>query len=73
MQRGIHNLGLVLPSDEKLTLVLLASITLEAVLFHAYALFTVFLPIFKCILEDMFCVMIVMLFLVKNSLVKKEM
>jgi hypothetical protein len=34
---------------------LLASITLEIIPFCAYALFSVLLPIFKCILEVMFC------------------
>jgi hypothetical protein len=48
-------LGLVLQSCQKLTLSLLATITLKAVLLCAYALFPVLLPFFKCILEVVFC------------------
>jgi hypothetical protein len=48
--------GTVLPSGQKLTLGLLATITLEIVPFCAYALIPVLLPFFKCILEVMFCV-----------------
>jgi hypothetical protein len=33
----------------------LATITLEEVFFHAYALFPALLPLFKCILEAVFC------------------
>jgi hypothetical protein len=46
---------LVLPSGQKLTLGLLATITLEVVLFCTYASFPVLLPFFKCILEVMLC------------------
>jgi hypothetical protein len=45
----------MLSSSQKLTLSLLAAITLEVVSFHAYAPFPVFLPLFKCFLEVMFC------------------
>jgi hypothetical protein len=45
----------VLPSGHKLTLCLLATITLEVVPFRAYAQFPAFLPFFKCILEVVFC------------------
>jgi hypothetical protein len=44
----------VLPSGQKLTLGLVATITLEVVLFHMYALFPALLPFFKCILEVLF-------------------
>jgi hypothetical protein len=97
----------MLPSGQKLTLGLLATITLEVVPFYTYTLFPALLPFLKCILEVVFfdgvqhhlqfcldhlncavmeayqfylqsgkqrkvgCVrMKVMLFLVKNSLVK---
>jgi hypothetical protein len=45
----------VLPSGQKLTLDLLATINLEAVPFRAYAPSLAFLQFFKCILEVMFC------------------
>jgi hypothetical protein len=47
--------GLVLPSDKKLTLGLLAAITLEVVPFCEYARFLAFLPFLKCIMEIVFC------------------
>jgi hypothetical protein len=46
-------LGLVVLSGQKLTLGLLASITLKVVLFCMYA--PALLPFFKCILGVMFC------------------
>jgi hypothetical protein len=45
----------VLPCGEKLTLGLLANITLEVAPFCAYASFPALLPILKCILEVVFC------------------
>jgi hypothetical protein len=45
----------VLPSGQKLTLGLMATITLEVVPFPTYALFSAPLVIFKCMLEVMFC------------------
>jgi hypothetical protein len=48
----------VLPSGQKLTLSLLATITLKVVPFHVYdvyAPFPVLLPFLKCILEVVFC------------------
>jgi hypothetical protein len=45
----------VLSSGEKLTLGLLATITLDLDTFRAYAPFPVLLPFLKCILEVMFC------------------
>jgi hypothetical protein len=47
--------GLVLPSGRKLTLGLLATITLEVVPFRAYAPFPALLSFFKCNLEVVFC------------------
>jgi hypothetical protein len=46
---------LVLPSGQKLTLGLLATITLEVDPFLVYAQFPALLPFLKCILEVMFC------------------
>jgi hypothetical protein len=100
----------VLLSGQKVTLGILATSTLEAVPFRAYAPFPALLPFLKCILEVVFCEGVqhsmrfcldhlnsvkmtafkfylqleetekwggwgttVMLFLVKYSLVKKEM
>jgi hypothetical protein len=48
-------LVLVLPSGQKLTLGLLAAITVKVVPFCAYARFPEFLPFFKCVLEVVFC------------------
>jgi hypothetical protein len=83
----------VLPSGQKLTLSLLATITLRVTHFRTYAQFLLLLPFFKSILEVMFCQdqfncvkmaafqfylqsgkrrMTVMLFSVKNSLVRNE-
>jgi hypothetical protein len=45
----------VLSSGQKLTLVLLATITLEVVPFRACAPFPAPLPFFKCILEVVIC------------------
>jgi uncharacterized membrane protein len=45
----------MLPTAKKLTLSLLATITLKVVTFHVYAPFSVLLPFFKCILEISFC------------------
>jgi hypothetical protein len=45
----------VLPFGQKLTLGLLATITLEVVLIRAYAPFPALLSFFKCILEVVFC------------------
>jgi hypothetical protein len=42
-------------SCQRLTLGLLATITLEVVPFHAYALLLELMSFFKCILEVMFC------------------
>jgi hypothetical protein len=47
--------GLVLSCGLKLTLGLLATITLKVVPFLEYALFPELLPFLKCILEDVFC------------------
>jgi hypothetical protein len=48
-------MGLVLPSGQKLTLDLLATITLEVVPFRAYAQFPALLSFFVCILEAVSC------------------
>jgi hypothetical protein len=45
----------VLPTGEKLTLCLLANITLEVSPFCAYMSFLALLQFFKCILEVVFC------------------
>jgi hypothetical protein len=45
----------VLPSGKKLTLSLLATITLDVVPFRAYSPFLAHLPFLKCILEVLFC------------------
>jgi hypothetical protein len=45
----------VLPSGQKVTLGLLATINFEVVPFRAYTPFPALLPFFKCILEVMFC------------------
>jgi hypothetical protein len=45
----------VLPSGQKLTLGLLATIFLEAVTLRAYAPFPALLNFFKCILDVVFC------------------
>jgi hypothetical protein len=45
----------MLPSGQKLTLGLLATIALEIVPFLTYAPFPALLPFFKCILEVVFC------------------
>jgi hypothetical protein len=45
----------VLLSGQKLTLGLLATITLEVVPFHVYAPLSALLPFLKCILEVVFC------------------
>jgi hypothetical protein len=45
----------MLPSGQKLTLDLLATITLKAVPFRMYAQFKVLLSFFKCTLKAMFC------------------
>jgi hypothetical protein len=45
----------VSPTVQKLTLDLLATITLKAVPLHAYATFIALLPFFKCIQKVMFC------------------
>jgi hypothetical protein len=47
-------LGLLLPSDQKLTLSLLATVTLEVVPFLAYASFPMLPTFFKCILGVVF-------------------
>jgi hypothetical protein len=47
--------GLILPSSQKLTLGLLATITLQVALFHSYEPSPVLLPVFKSILEVVFC------------------
>jgi hypothetical protein len=44
-----------MPFGQKLTLGLLAIITLEEVPFRAYAPFSVLQPFFTCILEIVFC------------------
>jgi hypothetical protein len=44
----------MLPSGQKLTFGLLATIAFEVVLFRAYALFPALLPFLKCIVEVMF-------------------
>jgi hypothetical protein len=46
--------GLVLPSGQKTTLGLLATITFEVVPFRAYAPFPALLPFLKCILDVVF-------------------
>jgi hypothetical protein len=45
----------VLSSGQKLTFGQLATITFEVVLFHMYSWLTALLPLFKCILEVLFC------------------
>jgi hypothetical protein len=45
----------VLPSGQRLTLGLLATVTLEVVSFRSYALFSALLPFFKCVMEVVFC------------------
>jgi hypothetical protein len=44
-----------MPSGQKLTLGLVATITLEVLSFRAYAPFPAILPFFKCILDVVFC------------------
>jgi hypothetical protein len=49
-------MGLVLPSGQKITLGILTTITLEVLPTRKYAPFPVLLPLFKCILEVIICV-----------------
>jgi hypothetical protein len=45
----------VLPSEQRLTLSLLPTVTLEVVPLRTYAPFPALLPLFKCILQVLFC------------------
>jgi hypothetical protein len=56
LQTTIHNLrDWCCQMVKKLIFGLLATITLKVVYFHAYAPFPALQPLFKCILEVMFC------------------